>query len=143
MTFFWNRWKRFEADCRVRTETFVAEMCAAVEKIERDVEALNLAYGKPKEYRRPGWKTPEERMLEVRRQAEALYERHVFAPRGSGPLRFEWYSVCSGPLGHEPGCPRCANGVWVNVWMNKVENFLFKHTPALWRLWKGAPQERP
>lgn len=47
----------------------------------------------------------------------------------------EWYSICSKHKNHKEDCLRCNTGYWINTWMNRVSNFIFKNFPDLWRWW--------
>jgi hypothetical protein len=45
----------------------------------------------------------------------------------------EWYSICSIHRQYKEDCGMCNTGHYVNVWMNKISNFIFRNFPELWR----------
>lgn len=42
--------------------------------------------------------------------------------KGWGPWRYDFYSICSAPYGHDKDCPRCAAGNWYNVWWDWIKS---------------------
>lgn len=52
-----------------------------------------------------------------------------------GPFRQEWYSICSAHRSHDPECPRCQSGRWINIYKAAGSSILYKVSPRLWRIW--------
>jgi hypothetical protein len=61
--------------------------------------------------------------------------------RYTGPLRQDWYSVCS-RAGYDPGCSACQAGHWVNVTAHRIDGFAWQHARpvALW--WHNRPNSK-
>jgi hypothetical protein len=48
--------------------------------------------------------------------------------KGWGPWRYDWYSICSAPYGHDKFCIRCQAGSWHNVWWTEIKLFFLNKT---------------
>jgi hypothetical protein len=55
------------------------------------------------------------------------------ATRGEGPLKEEWYSICSMHHERDENCDMCNCGKWINVEEQKKEHELFERNPEEWR----------
>lgn len=44
----------------------------------------------------------------------------------------EWYSICSAHLRHDPTCPRCTTGTWINVWGGAIMSFFHNYIYWFW-----------
>lgn len=56
--------------------------------------------------------------------------------KGWGPWKYKWFSICSAHgLGAQDDCPACNAGHWVNAWGYKIEDFIYKKFPKIWKWW--------
>lgn len=63
------------------------------------------------------------------------------ATKGWGPLRAEWYSICSAHQRASPDspCPRCQAGEWTNCWGQNIDHVIYKAAYPLWHWWHNRP----
>lgn len=55
--------------------------------------------------------------------------------QGWGPLRRDWYSICSTHQTSNERCSRCAVGTWKNAWAAAIGRRVYTAFPGLWRWW--------
>ena len=60
--------------------------------------------------------------------------------RKRGPLRQEWYSICSAHQSRHADCPRCQTGRWVNVWKADFGALVYRVHKPTWRWWANRPK---
>ncbi len=58
--------------------------------------------------------------------------------RGWGPWRQEFYSIHSNPDAIKADVA-CEHGLWSNVWIGRVSNFVYDRWPTFWRWFMNLP----
>ena len=65
----------------------------------------------------------------------------ILPTRGKYFKKEEWYSICSAHFVHDPECPTCNTGRWVNVYGHVIEGFIYKYAYWLWFWWVNRDKD--
>jgi hypothetical protein len=62
--------------------------------------------------------------------------------RYRGPLREDWYSICSKHQNYKADCKLCQTGQWRNRYLRHFGSFIYKNCPKLWRWWANRKNSK-
>lgn len=59
-----------------------------------------------------------------------------------GPVRQDWYSLCSAHMEHDETCDLCKTGLWHSRINMAVSSFVGRHAYWLWYWWHNRQNSR-